>query len=205
MAKIAKRVNWTSASGMDIEAVITVSKAAKEVISWSDGYEIPQGTQITEKMEIAVLVNGKAHSSKSWTPTLVSTIWPLEQRAKLEKMGIYAMVTDTVGCKEEQYNQIMAALAEAKEEVAAQFAAEQPETAKAEEEKTAKAAAKLVAEATEIISQVEYRGEENLLTEAEESQWREVYNNMVNEGGEGYVPERVTKEKYEWAKRILRK
>ena len=57
--------------------------------------------------------------------------------------------------------------------------------------------------AQRIINQVKARGEENLLTEEKEKQWRKVYNNMVNEGGTGVVPQRATVENYEQAKRIL--
>jgi hypothetical protein len=42
-----------------------------------------------------------------------------------------------------------------------------------------------------------------LMTVAEARVWRKKYNDFYNEGGEGYIPDVVTKEAYEWAKAIL--
>jgi hypothetical protein len=45
--------------------------------------------------------------------------------------------------------------------------------------------------------------DDTLMTYAQASAWRKIYNDINNEGGEGYVPEVVTKEDYEWAISIL--
>jgi len=42
-----------------------------------------------------------------------------------------------------------------------------------------------------------------IMTNAEYAEWRRLYNNAMNEGGEGYIPELVTVEQLEWAKSIL--
>lgn len=42
-----------------------------------------------------------------------------------------------------------------------------------------------------------------IMTNAEYAEWRKRYNNAMNEGGEGYIPELVTVEQLEWAKSIL--
>lgn len=44
-----------------------------------------------------------------------------------------------------------------------------------------------------------------IMTNAEYAEWRRRYNNAMNEGGEGYIPKRVTKEQIEWAKKVLGK
>ena len=43
------------------------------------------------------------------------------------------------------------------------------------------------------------------MTEGEAQTWRRAYNNLHNEGGEGYVPEVVTQEQFAAAHKILEK
>lgn len=79
-----------------------------------------------------------------------------------------------------------------KEELAKEFGVETKEKKKERKEyERAKA----------IIRRVEEVGEERLKTRVELEQWKKVYNNVVNEGGEGYIPYKISKEEYEWAKK----
>lgn len=41
------------------------------------------------------------------------------------------------------------------------------------------------------------------MTEAEYAVWRKKYNDVMNEGGEGYIPNRVTVEQLAMAKKVL--
>ena len=59
-------------------------------------------------------------------------------------------------------------------------------------------------EAQEILEEVKTRKTE-ILSRANENKWRVTYNNINNEGGEGYVPNRATLEDVEKAKQILSK
>lgn len=43
-----------------------------------------------------------------------------------------------------------------------------------------------------------------LMTNEEARRWSKQYNDMVNEGGEGYVPSPITQEKYDWAVNFLK-
>ena len=43
----------------------------------------------------------------------------------------------------------------------------------------------------------------NLMTIKEVCDWTRNYNNVMNEGGDGYIPERISKEEYDEAKKIL--
>lgn len=58
--------------------------------------------------------------------------------------------------------------------------------------------------AIEVIQECEAQGIENLMTEKEAKDWKANYNNTVNEGGYGYVPEVNTVEKYEWAVKTVK-
>lgn len=57
--------------------------------------------------------------------------------------------------------------------------------------------------AKSIIEEIKFRNTP-ILSEKEEKEWRVQYNNIVNEGGEGYVPHRATLEDRIKAKQILR-
>ena len=37
------------------------------------------------------------------------------------------------------------------------------------------------------------------MTEEECKEWAKNYNNIMNEGGEGYIPKIITKEDFKWA------
>ena len=56
-----------------------------------------------------------------------------------------------------------------------------------------------VEEANAVIAQAQVEGVENLLPAAELKAWRTAYNNLHNEGGEGYIPTRISRERYEKA------
>lgn len=71
------------------------------------------------------------------------------------------------------------------------------ETAKAEAEK-----AERRAEAQRIVDEAA-KSTEPLMTNEEYKAWRKQYNDIHNEGGEGYIPERITVEQLEYAKKVL--
>ena len=52
---------------------------------------------------------------------------------------------------------------------------------------------------------MERKREPELMTEAEYKAWRINYNNINNEGGEGYIPDCVTQEELQAAKERLAK
>ena len=60
-----------------------------------------------------------------------------------------------------------------------------------------------IEKATKILKVAATRS--NVLSKKEESKWLINYNNINNEGGEGYVPTRITLEDVEWAKKIINK
>lgn len=43
-----------------------------------------------------------------------------------------------------------------------------------------------------------------LMTDIQAEEWKKVYNDKMNEGGEGYIPEIITVEAVEYAKRVLK-
>lgn len=57
----------------------------------------------------------------------------------------------------------------------------------------------VVENAEKIVELAEQQGVEKLMTEKEINAWRKQYNAVVNEGGEGYIPRKISKEQYEQA------
>lgn len=57
--------------------------------------------------------------------------------------------------------------------------------------------------AKDIVKRAEQEGIDNLLTVKELQKWVKNYNDVVNEGGDGYIPTRVSKEQYEEAIKYL--
>jgi hypothetical protein len=93
---------------------------------------------------------------------------------------------------EETANEIKKAIAEMEEELKTEFG---QKTEKEEE----------IEEAQAVIAQAEKEGVENLMTAEELKVWRKNYNLVNNEGGEGYIPIRISKERYQNALDVLNK
>ncbi|MBJ6362076.1 hypothetical protein ACFOQM_12320 [Paenibacillus sp. GCM10012307] len=61
-----------------------------------------------------------------------------------------------------------------------------------------------IAEAKEVVQQAQKEGIESLMTKQEIKAWRHRFNLLYNEGGEGYIPSRVSREEYEKSLAILK-
>ena len=96
--------------------------------------------------------------------------------------------------KKETTDKVRQAIAEA-------VATEKPEKMiKEEAEKEEKNRQWEIRNCQEIIKNAEKEGIDKLLTRKELRAWRRNYNNIMNEGGEGFIPNRVSREDYEMAK-----
>lgn len=108
---------------------------------------------------------------------------------KYTKIGDKAL---TVG--EESGLAIKNAIAEMETELSKEFGLETAAEKQQKEE---------LEEAQAIVTQAKKEGIENLLTEIQLKEWRTKYNNIHNEGGEGYIPTRVSKEQYQHALNVI--
>ena len=198
-----KSVKWESKSGMAIEAKITVSKNVNEVVAYADGHNVALGSEIAEKIEIAVYVNGQFHSRWNELPSVIDMT---KIPAKFAKAfaGAYARVTDTVNCNVKVYAEIINAVEEAINEIKAIETTEAEKAVEAvENEKEAEEAAEEIEWAEKVMK--EAAGRTEILNRANETEWIRSYNNLHNEGGYGYTPQRVTTEDVTRAKQILSK
>jgi hypothetical protein len=207
MSKIVKSVSWTSPKGAAIEVKIEISKSLEKDISYSDGWNVDLGNKVVESKVISVYIDGKYCEKTYNNPSIVEGIcYSPDYIKKVKAAGYYAKLTDTVVISEEKYNLIMAEIAAAEAQIEIEFKVEQPEAVKAEEEKKSAAVKKEIetkmAWAEKIMAEVAIRKTE-ILSAADEKLWRTRYNNINNEGGEGYVPRRATLEDIARAKEIL--
>ena len=198
-----KSVKWESKSGLAIEAKITVSKNVNEVVAYADGYNVNLGSEIAEKIEIAVYVNGQFHSKWNELPSVIDMT---KIPAKFAKAfaGAYARVTDTDNCDKAIYSEIINAVEEAINEIKAIETTEAEKAVEAiENEEEAKAIEEEIEWAEKVMK--EAAGRTEILNRDRETEWIRSYNNLHNEGGYGYTPQRVTTEDVTRAKQILSK
>ena len=198
-----KSVKWESKSGMAIEAKITVSKNVNEVVAYADGYNVNLGSEIVETIEIAIYIDGKYHSKSNELPSVIDMT---KIPAKFAKAfaGAYARVTDTVNCGKAIYAEIINAVEEAINEIKAIETTEAEKAVEAiENEEEAKAIEEEIEWAEKVMK--EAAGRTEILNRANETEWIRSYNNLHNEGGYGYTPQRVTTEDVTRAKQILNK
>ena len=118
--------------------------------------------------------------------------------------GAYARVTDLVNCNEKVYSEIINAVEEAINEIKAIETTEAEKAVEAiENEEEAKAIEEEIEWAEKVMK--EAAGRTEILNRANETEWIRSYNNLHNEGGYGYTPQRVTTEDVTRAKQILSK
>jgi len=208
MSKIIKTVNWVSPKGSEIKVEIEATKSIEKEVSYSDGWNIDLGNKIHESKTISVYVNGRCEATTYSNPSIVEGIlFTPKYIAKVKACGGYAVLADNVIINEEKYNIIMDAIVTVTNELELAF---KNETIKLEVPQTDKeiasenSAKTEIERATSIIAEFKERKTE-ILSETAENQWKINYNNVNNEGGEGYIPLRVTLEDVEWAKKIINK
>lgn len=175
-------------------ARITVTMFTEE--KYMDGFGLG-GKEVLTTSIVEIIANGRVVSKGYFAKTyeyneLTDTFY---ERGNLDKTKKYTTVGDraiTVG--DEAGKLINATIEELKRELAAEF---EIETADQKQEKEE------IEEAKAIVKLAEKEGLENLMSDAELKVWRKQYNDLHNEGGEGYIPTKVSKESYERALTIL--
>lgn len=162
-----------------------------------DGVEVGEEVIITAKVEIVVngnVVEKGNHANVLEYSRFTDTFF---ERAKLNPSKKYTKVGDKAITEGDQAGlAINEAIREMKEEIAAAFNTKTVEQVEKENE---------IAVAEYIIAKAEKEGVENLMTLAQLKAWKKRYNDFYNEGGEGYIPEKISREQYEQAVQTLNK
>lgn len=182
-----KTLAWTGSKGNKIELRAYCEIKLVDNIINSDGYEIASGKRTQTNANLELWVDGKKVDSCSNI-----NFWKvIDTRAGVKKIwGLNVGMSDEQAAIVEAFLKDVIESGKTVDVVTA-------ETAKAEAEK-----AERRAEAQRIVDEAA-KSTEPLMTNEEYKAWRKQYNDIHNEGGEGYIPERITVEQLEYAKKIL--
>lgn len=183
-----KTLKWTGVKGNEIELKARCKIELVDKVVEVDGYVIETGEKEQKVDAILELwVDGKK----------IETCWNINFWKVIDtRNGVKKIWGLKVGMTPEQA------------EVVEKFLNEIIEEGKTEEVKAAEQAEKEAerqAEIDEAKKIIEKAGKQDkVMTNAEYAKWRKGYNNLMNEGGEGYIPSLVTAEQLEWAKQVLK-
>ena len=181
-----KTINWINSKGNQIELRAYCTITMQDRIADLDGHRFTLGKESSTDADLELWVDGKKIDS-CWN----TSFWTL-----IDYNGVKKIWGLPIAMTVEQAIIVEAFLNEVIESGKAETVIEH-ETAKADAEK-----AKGKAEAQKIIdAAVKYTTP--LMTNAEYKVWAKRYNDINNEGGEGYIPDRITVEQLARANKIL--
>lgn len=150
---------------------------------------------------VEIIAGGKVVETGSFADVLEynNMTDTLFKKAGLNPNKIYSKVGNRAITEGNVGQEINDLIKEMKEEIATKLGEETEDKKKVQKEMEDK-----IEIAKNIVKQAEKEGTENLMTTKELRDWRKRYNDMYNEGGEGYIPYRVSKESYENARKTLK-
>lgn len=189
-----RTIGWTGKNGNRIELkAFCVTKMVEKEID-SDGYIVKCGMEPRTDADLELWVDGKKVDS-CWDVNFWRVIDLKEHPGYKKVWGLKLMMTA------EQAEKVEAFLESVIE------GGKAPEVKAYENEKEAKKQAERVGEAKKVIQKAERTIADtgSLMTNDQAQEWVKNYNNLYNEGGEGYIPEVITQEMYDWAKSIVGK
>lgn len=192
-----KKYSWLNSKGGKMEITLEITREVRTEKAFADGWNVELGEELFEMVRAVVTLNGNYVASGKIQEVLKSEI-------KLIKMGAVAKLGKVLFIKE-VYENITVLIAEAFKEIEK---TEEVKNFRLEEEKEEEIKANAeIAEAKEIIQKAHKQAAfiENLPTKERYERWIRRYNNVHNEGADGYVPPKVTIEDYETAVNVLSK
>lgn len=128
--KATRKVTWTLKDGRKAEVTIVVTREVTTKTSYADGYNVELGKELVETTHVELSINGKFVTRGYEAPHALTERSYGRDYKKLTAAGAYARLGDKYIGKE-QYDMVMAAIAEAIVEA---------ETVQTEEQKEMKAA-----------------------------------------------------------------
>lgn len=182
-----KTIAWTGSKGNQIELKAYCETTMVDDILDADGYEINVGKKAQTNANLELWVDGKKIDS-CWD----TNFWQIiDTRAGYKKIwGLPIGMTDEQAALVKKFLKDIIESGKSDDVIAA-------ETAKAAAEKNERKA-----EARRIVDEAA-KCTTPLMTNAEYKAWRKRYNDINNEGGEGYIPDLITVEQLEYAKKVL--
>lgn len=195
--ELTKRVEVKK--GLYITITLKAAKNESNVMADDFGFEFVNTTAVFEAMGLEFDPRHNATTYDQNTSEELANFRGVT--AEIKKHGVITVLTGTVNGKQSQVTLTGVAaeqlIKDAVNELIEQAQAElniTPSQEKEEEEE--------IQEAQAIVASVE--NPEELMTEAEKKEYLKNYNNLMNEGGEGYLPRIITKELYAKAQAKLK-
>lgn len=171
-------------------ARITVT--AFEEKKYSDGIDLGF-TEVVMTQSVEIVADGKVVVKAHHADAMEYNSFYEEsyKRSKLDFRKNYSRVDRAITEGDETAKAINQAFEDMKVELAREFGVKTEKELRVEEE---------IEEAKAIVKAAEGK---KLMTAAEIKKWRKQYNDTYNEGGEGYIPPKISQEQFEWAKETL--
>ena len=189
-----RTIKWTGTAGNEIELRACSRSEMTEKEIDSDGYIVKCGAEPKTTANLELWVDGKKVDS-CWDINFWQVI-DLTNCEYKKVWGLKLMMTPEQAEKVETF--LESVIEDGKTpEVKAYEAAKKEESRKNN-----------IADAERIIKAAETtrkNADGSLMTNEQAKTWRRRYNDAMNEGGEGYIPEVITQEMYDWAKSIVGK
>ena len=193
---MTKTIGWQTSTGKTVEITMTHESTMIDDTSYSDGYNINLGRKPHQYGTLAINIDGAKFASiglDKYTKADEVSGYTLKQNPQLA--GLYRVAqTNLLATKEnaDLFNRALGEVIEGgkSEEYKAHEATEAAKTADQE-----------IEWANGIIAKTTEQG--RLFSGAEIKIMATNYNNLYNEGGEGYVPTWVSQEQYNEAQLIL--
>ena len=191
---MTKTFEWITSNGAQAKIVATYEAVLERKSLDADGYAVKGNPEPTTagRCMMAVYLDGKKIDScrdpNFWglidvKQPGIKKIWGLKVGFDVESAG--------------KYEEFLAELMEdGKSDEVKQYEAERAEKRKAAERTRAQ-------EIVEAAEKTRRNQDGSLMSEAQAAEWRRSYNNINNEGGDGYVPTIVTQEQLDRALEIL--
>lgn len=181
-----KTITWIGATGSKIELRAKCETIMVEEIVDLDGDKISKGEKPVMDATLELWVNGKKQDE-----TILVSQWEVVDAGK----GLKKIRGLKVGMKEEQAKLVdeflKSVIADGKKEEA-----KEEETDKSTEIKKAESIVSTMA--TTIKNE-----DGTLMDDKQANTWAKDYNDLHNEGGEGYIPSITTQEQYDYAMSII--
>ena len=195
---MTKTIGWKTASGKNVEITMTHESIMADDISYADGYNLNLGRKPQENGTVVITIEGQKPVSVHLNAyTIARELSGASLKNNPQFAGMYQLPDTMILTSKENaalFNQTVAeVLTGGKNEE--YMAHEAAEIAKAEKQE--------IAWANRIIAKA--AKQDRLYTDAEIRIMTANYNDLYNEGGEGYVPTWVSQEQYDKAQSIIGK
>jgi hypothetical protein len=196
--EMTRTIGWTLKSGKRVEITFTHESVMEDNISYCDGDNLNLGRKPVQSGEITLKVEGMKDVTVRYDSSAKAREFEACYTAKQPELAGYYRLPGFQLALDKEHAELVNAMID-----------EVVEAGKTEEYKAyiANESAKEDKENREWAAEIIKKGDlqEKLYT-AEEIRIKTIkYNNLYNEGGEGYVPTWISKDEYEEAKRILAK